>query len=160
MAYAKKTWVSGETPLSAENMNNIENGIADAHEDISKLNTKISNIGTIMSTGDKFDLISNYASANGQLVLTKGVWIVSLSANSETFNADGYFEAWLDSEITNITENNTAQGTSAYNNSYPRVTLTRIYNVTEDKKTVYGRYYQTSGVNRTINYTIVAVRIA
>ena len=40
MAYAKKTWVSGETPLSAENMNNIENGIADAHEDISKLNTK------------------------------------------------------------------------------------------------------------------------
>lgn len=41
MAYTKKTWVSGETPLSAENMNNIENGIANAHEDISKLNTKI-----------------------------------------------------------------------------------------------------------------------
>lgn len=39
MAYTKKTWVSGETPLSAENMNNIENGIANAHEDISKLNT-------------------------------------------------------------------------------------------------------------------------
>ena len=39
MAYAKKTWVSGETPLSAENMNNIENGIANAHEDIRKLNT-------------------------------------------------------------------------------------------------------------------------
>lgn len=46
MAYAKKTWVSGETPLSAENMNNIENGIADAHEDISKLNTKLKNVGT------------------------------------------------------------------------------------------------------------------
>ena len=41
MAYTKKTWVSGETPLSAENMNNIENGIANAHEDISKLNTKL-----------------------------------------------------------------------------------------------------------------------
>ena len=24
MAYTKKTWVSGETPLSAENMNNID----------------------------------------------------------------------------------------------------------------------------------------
>ena len=41
MAYTKKTWVSGETPLSAENMNNIENGIANAHEDISELNTKM-----------------------------------------------------------------------------------------------------------------------
>lgn len=41
MAYTKKTWVSGETPLSAENMNNIENGIANAHEDISELNTKL-----------------------------------------------------------------------------------------------------------------------
>lgn len=46
MAYTKKTWVSGETPLSAENMNNIENGIANAHEDISKLNTKITETNT------------------------------------------------------------------------------------------------------------------
>ena len=43
MAYTKKTWVSGETPLSAENMNHIEQGVADAHNDISSLNTKISN---------------------------------------------------------------------------------------------------------------------
>lgn len=41
MAYTKKTWVSGETPLSAENMNHIEQGVADAHNDISSLNTKI-----------------------------------------------------------------------------------------------------------------------
>lgn len=27
MAYEKTTWVSGETPLSADNMNNIEDGI-------------------------------------------------------------------------------------------------------------------------------------
>ena len=39
MAYTKKTWVSGETPLSAENMNHIEQGVADAHNDISSLNT-------------------------------------------------------------------------------------------------------------------------
>ena len=41
MAYTKKTWVSGETPLSAENMNHIEQGVAAAHNDISSLNTKI-----------------------------------------------------------------------------------------------------------------------
>ena len=41
MAYTKKTWVSGETPLSAENMNHIEQGVADAHNDISSLNTKL-----------------------------------------------------------------------------------------------------------------------
>lgn len=41
MAYTQKTWVSGETPLSAENMNHIEQGVADAHNDISSLNTKI-----------------------------------------------------------------------------------------------------------------------
>lgn len=41
MAYTKKTWVSGETPLSAENMNHIEQGVADAHNDISSLNTKV-----------------------------------------------------------------------------------------------------------------------
>lgn len=40
MAYTKKTWVSGETPLSADNFNHMEDGIAAAHEDISGLNTK------------------------------------------------------------------------------------------------------------------------
>lgn len=53
MAYAKKTWVSGETPLSAENMNNIENGIADAHEDIIKLNTKKQNEISLKSNAIK-----------------------------------------------------------------------------------------------------------
>ena len=50
MAYTKKTWVSGETPLSAENMNNIENGIANAHEDISELNTKTNTINPAVNT--------------------------------------------------------------------------------------------------------------
>lgn len=70
MAYTKKTWVSGETPLSAENMNNIENGIANAHEDISELNTKIkykyqsvqksgSQIGTVQKFGYIVELTIN-----------------------------------------------------------------------------------------------------
>lgn len=38
MAYTKKTWVKGNTPLSAENFNHMEQGIADAHTDIAQLN--------------------------------------------------------------------------------------------------------------------------
>ena len=39
MAYEKRTWVSGTTPLSAENMNYMEEGIAAANEGVDKLNT-------------------------------------------------------------------------------------------------------------------------
>lgn len=41
MAYTKKTWVKGSTPLSAENFNHMEQGIADAHTDIKQLNSEI-----------------------------------------------------------------------------------------------------------------------
>ena len=41
MAYEKRTWVSGTTPLSAENMNHMEAGIAAANEGVDKLNTDI-----------------------------------------------------------------------------------------------------------------------
>lgn len=33
MAYTRTDWVSGETPLSADNMNNIEDGIEEVRED-------------------------------------------------------------------------------------------------------------------------------
>lgn len=37
MAYTKTEWVSGETPLSADNMNHIENGIADLASNVNAL---------------------------------------------------------------------------------------------------------------------------
>ncbi|NSG59024.1 hypothetical protein G4949_16400, partial [Anaerostipes hadrus] len=43
MAYTKKTWVKGNTPLSAENFNHMEQGIADAHTDIAQLNSDLNN---------------------------------------------------------------------------------------------------------------------
>jgi len=39
MAYTKKTWVKGSTPLSAENFNHMEQGIDDAHSSIAQLNS-------------------------------------------------------------------------------------------------------------------------
>lgn len=44
MAYTKKTWVKGNTPLSAENFNHMEQGIADAHTDIAQLNSDIAGL--------------------------------------------------------------------------------------------------------------------
>ena len=43
MAYTKKTWVKGSTPLSAENFNHMEQGIADAHTEITQLNSDLNN---------------------------------------------------------------------------------------------------------------------
>ena len=44
MAYTKKTWVKGSTPLSAENFNHMEQGIADAHTEITQLNSDIAGL--------------------------------------------------------------------------------------------------------------------
>ncbi len=44
MAYTKKTWVKGSTPLSAENFNHMEQGIADAHTEITQLNSDMKSI--------------------------------------------------------------------------------------------------------------------
>ena len=44
MAYTKKTWVKGSTPLSAENFNHMEQGIADAHTEITQLNSDTKSI--------------------------------------------------------------------------------------------------------------------
>ena len=65
MTYTQKTWVSGETPLSAENMNHIEQGVADAHNDISSLNTNIA-LNTYSST-----LATNIASSSNSNKLYK-----------------------------------------------------------------------------------------
>ena len=45
MAYTKTNWVSGETPLSAENLNNIENGVKANEDAINAVNARIA-VGT------------------------------------------------------------------------------------------------------------------
>lgn len=41
MSYTKTTWTSGSTPLSADNLNNIETGIADLHDKSILINEKV-----------------------------------------------------------------------------------------------------------------------
>ena len=41
MAYTRTNWVSGETPLSAGNMNNIEDGIEELNSNLQALSNKV-----------------------------------------------------------------------------------------------------------------------
>ena len=49
MAYTKKTWVKGSTPRSAENFNHMEQGIADAHTEITQLNSERAFLSKVFS---------------------------------------------------------------------------------------------------------------
>jgi len=52
MAYTRTTWLSGETPLSADNMNNIEEGISEALEVIHGLTNFFFPVGSYYETSD------------------------------------------------------------------------------------------------------------
>lgn len=51
MAYTKTNWVSGETPLSAANLNNIEQGIADLDGKVPTVISQTVNVGTVSASG-------------------------------------------------------------------------------------------------------------
>ena len=53
MAYNKTIWVNDQTPLNADNMNNIENGIAKNEEDIAQLPDILLDKGTESGTDTK-----------------------------------------------------------------------------------------------------------
>ena len=71
MAYTKKTWVKGNTPLSAENFNHMEQGIADAHTDIAQLNSDLNNRieFTITSIDAKYAFTGNSYTHNGKVYI-------------------------------------------------------------------------------------------
>ena len=48
MSYNKKNWKTGDY-VTQEDINNIENGIYEAHTEIANINTNISNINTNIS---------------------------------------------------------------------------------------------------------------
>lgn len=49
MAYTKTTWVNGETPINADNLNNIEGGIKDNETSINDIETSVNDMkGTIL----------------------------------------------------------------------------------------------------------------
>lgn len=65
MAYEKTEWQNGTgEPINADNLNKIEQGIEDAHTDISEINSKIENVV------DKNVLETNYLAKGDIKVIT------------------------------------------------------------------------------------------
>ena len=83
MAYTKKTWVKGSTPLSAENFNHMEQGIADAHTEITQLNSDTASDFRINANGNLKTYL-NMFKVGKELVIMGGIdvpfeWLPSYS---------------------------------------------------------------------------------
>ncbi|KEI94425.1 hypothetical protein N496_20045 (plasmid) [Clostridium botulinum A2B3 87] len=84
MAYTKTNWVDGFTPLSAENLNNIENGIQNNEE---KFNNYVS----------KNDIIQN-KNSNGSIKLLDGIIIQWGKAKYDSSN-EGWQKGYIRAEF-------------------------------------------------------------
>ena len=150
MAYTRTTWVSGETPLSADNMNNIEDGIQEIKNTVGT--TYVASTST-----------SSSVSANGYkkmltLSLPAGVYVVTghIQATSVPSNR---FAAYVGTMDTPGVANDGIQvhySSVAYNSNLGLQT-TAIVNLTDTTDVKLVCY---SGAAVTVNSGILrAVRI-
>ena len=100
MAYTKTNWVDGFTPLSAENMNNIENGILNIENGILNIENSLSNyIKTI-------DVINNInPNGSGSLILPNKFMLQFGTVNYDSSNEGwqkGYAIGYFDKKFANI----------------------------------------------------------
>ena len=79
MAYSKTNWVSGETPLSAGNMNNIEDGIELLDSNLGKLVTIADTTVNVASSGTGNTVLQTVTLPAGVYIF---VTMVSFASNS------------------------------------------------------------------------------
>lgn len=85
MAYTRKTWVNGDTPLSAENMNNIEAGIE-------TLDTTIGTIYTNSRTEVR-NVVATEITSLLSMTLPAGTYVVTAHSVWEAIKAGRTFIA-------------------------------------------------------------------
>ena len=68
MAYEKTTWQNGITPLNADNMNNIENGVSEAMDTAERALAKASGGSSSVVASD----IDSESATNGQVLTANG----------------------------------------------------------------------------------------
>lgn len=106
MAYTRTTWVSGETPLSASNLNNIEDGIEE-------LNTGILDVVRVMTfSKTNFQINANsYAYASIPYTPQEGFGnpiVVNVQINSiDTTSPDGQHQCFCYNAYKTGTSENT-----------------------------------------------------
>ena len=107
MSYTKTNWVNGSTPLSADNMNHIETGIKDAHDDLATLTSNVYTKSEVYTkaesdAGDKKYIDPTNKTSYSQRIGTGSYpGSYSITATSDCFvsveasypiNADGLYE--------------------------------------------------------------------
>ena len=115
MAYTKKTWVKGSTPLSAENFNHMEQGIADAHTEITQLNSDMQSLiyakyaYPILDIANGSQITQTYSYKDLGINESCGIFFASLQQtynDSKIFQGLDYSIKWDSSKvvfkITNI----------------------------------------------------------
>lgn len=81
MAYTRTTWRTGETPLSAGNMNNIEDGIEEALAAAKQLTNLLYPVGCYFETSDtEFDPNESF----------EGVWVLETAGQVHISAGSGY----------------------------------------------------------------------
>lgn len=85
MAYTKKTWVKGSTPLSAENFNHMEQGIADAHTEITQLNSDMERTDfNITFLNSDYNFYGKSYEENGKVYINGNFHCISPSVGIKT----------------------------------------------------------------------------
>lgn len=147
MAYTKTNWVDGFTPLNAEKMNNIENGILNVENSLSNYVKTIDVINNINSSG------------SGSLILPNKFMLQIGTANYNSSNEGwqkGYTVGYFDKPFANI--NYKVIATSCYSNGTTDM-LPTIQNRDQKSFNVYIRNLDKAipMVAVTINYIAIGV---
>ena len=108
MAYTKKTWVKGSTPLSAENFNHMEQGIADAHTEITQLNSDMQSLiyakyaYPILDIANGSQIVQTYSYKDLGINESCGIFFASLQqtySDSKIFQGLDYSIKWDSSKV-------------------------------------------------------------
>lgn len=153
MAYTKTIWKNDQLPAINEgNLNNIENGIEEAHNSIDKVNNNIGNLSNL-NTDIKDNLVNAINNVNKKSLLK----ISKSSKSSFQLGAYGFTKVPLTVQEIKIGEKFALQDGSIVNVSNETLNVLIIYTCVADNNIENG--YMLAGVIGQ-SYTIIAFSTA
>lgn len=153
MAYTKTIWKNDQLPAINEgNLNNIENGIEEAHNSIDKVNNNIGNLSNL-NTDIKDNLVNAINNVNKKSLLK----ISKSSKSSFELGKYGFTKVPLDVEEIKIGEKFALQDGSIVNVSNETLNVLIIYTCVADNNIENG--YMLAGVKEH-SYTLIAFSTA
>ena len=112
MAYERTTWVSGETALSAEHMNNIEDGIEELKNKMGSTRFTIESTGSNVSSAVGYGILDN--STNTVRVYISGNYSADSGANTTIFSIPSGYKPSMNYPIMCVIRTDTGAITTGY----------------------------------------------